>query len=234
MTPAVPPRRGPGRPRGAVIGATRDSVLDVAARLFGSTGYRGTSLADVAQAAGLSNAGLLHHFPSKEQLLVEVLRRRDLRDSMEFMFAAPQAISIWDSLEAMVGLARANSQRPGLVKLYSTVAGEATDDSHPAHGWLREHLGVAVGNLTAAFEAGKAAGTVRRDAPSASLARQCVAVLDGLQIQWLAFGNQDGGADGLVGAATPVEMSSDVRVFVDGLRSQWRLAGPRRAGTVGQ
>ena len=52
----------------------------MAARLFAATGYRGTSLADVAQAAGLSNAGLLHHFPSKEQLLIEVLRRRDEAD----------------------------------------------------------------------------------------------------------------------------------------------------------
>ena len=81
MTTAGSPRRGPGRPRGAVTGATRDHALDVAARLFAATGFRGTSLADVAHAAGLSNAGLLHHFPSKEQLLVEVLRRRDAADA---------------------------------------------------------------------------------------------------------------------------------------------------------
>ncbi len=34
----------------------------------------------VAEAAGLSQTGLLHHFPSKELLLAGVLQRRDEQD----------------------------------------------------------------------------------------------------------------------------------------------------------
>jgi hypothetical protein len=79
------------------------------------------------------------------------------------------------------------------------------------------------------LEAGKAAGIVRPEAPSASIARSCVAVLDGLQIQWLA-----GRADATESAAGPSggtsleidEMSADVRVFVDGLRALWELQAP--------
>lgn len=49
-----------------MTGQTRDTALEVAARLFGTSGYRGTSLGEIAQQAGLSNAGLLHYFPSKD------------------------------------------------------------------------------------------------------------------------------------------------------------------------
>ena len=170
-----------------MTGATRDLALDVAAQLSAATGYRGTSLADVAQAAGLSNAGLLHHFPSKEQLLVKVLRRRDAADAaaLQARGRGPEP-TVWDLLDSMVDLAELNSERLGMVRLYSTLSGEAIDADHPANGWLREHLSRGVADIYSALEAGKAAGIVHPEAPSASIARSCVALLDGLQIQWLA------------------------------------------------
>jgi AcrR family transcriptional regulator len=210
-----------------VTGATRDLALDVAARLFAARGYRGTSLADVAQAAGLSNAGLLHHFPSKEQLLVEVLRRRDVADAVALDAGRGPEPTAWDLLDSMVELAALNSERVGMVRLYSTLSGEAIDADHPAHDWLREHLSRGVADLYSALEAGKAAGLVRPEAPSASIARSCIALLDGLQIQWLA-GRVDppDSAPETSGAAAALdieEMSTDIRVFVDGLRSLWEL-----------
>ena len=229
MTTAATPRRGPGRPRGAVSGETRDLALDVAARLFGVSGYRGTSLADVAQAAGLSNAGLLHHFPSKQHLLIEVLRRRDEVDRAAFRFAQTTDTSdetVWNQLDSLVELSRTNSERPGMVKLYTTVSGEAIDADHPAHGWLRDHLGAAIEELYDAFEAGKVLGIVRPDAPSASLARSVIALLDGLQIQWLAARGRADGSSAEAPAARTIdidEMSRDVKVFVDGLRALWQL-----------
>jgi AcrR family transcriptional regulator len=199
-------------------------ALDVAARLFGASGYRGTSLADVAQAAGLSNAGLLHHFPSKQHLLIEVLRRRDERDRAAFRFAQSNHTSddtVWDQLDSLVELARTNSERPGMVKLYTTVSGEAIDADHPAHGWLRDHLSAGIKELYEAFEAGKTLGIVRPEAPSASLARSTIALLDGLQVQWLATRRPKDEAP-----AEIHEMSRDVKVFVDGLRVMWQLPAP--------
>lgn len=48
-------------------------ILDRAAGLFARRGYAKTSLQDVADAVGLSKAGLLHHFPSKDALHEAVL-----------------------------------------------------------------------------------------------------------------------------------------------------------------
>ena len=45
--------------------------------VFATVGYHKGSLRDVADRVGMSQAGLLHHFPSKEHLLEAVLTWRD-------------------------------------------------------------------------------------------------------------------------------------------------------------
>jgi AcrR family transcriptional regulator len=45
-----------------------EDILDRAAELFAQHGFAHTSLQDLAGAVGLSKAGLLHHFPSKDAL----------------------------------------------------------------------------------------------------------------------------------------------------------------------
>jgi AcrR family transcriptional regulator len=51
----------------------RARVLEVAAEVFHRNGYDNTSMSDVAQAVGLTKAGLYHHVASKESLLYTVL-----------------------------------------------------------------------------------------------------------------------------------------------------------------
>jgi AcrR family transcriptional regulator len=50
-------------------------VLDIASAVFGEHGYAGTSLARVAERAGITKSAVLHHFESKEALYVAVLAR---------------------------------------------------------------------------------------------------------------------------------------------------------------
>lgn len=52
-----------------------DSLLEVAVREFLRRGYDGTSMAELAAAAGLSKSSLYHHFPSKEEILGRALHR---------------------------------------------------------------------------------------------------------------------------------------------------------------
>jgi AcrR family transcriptional regulator len=54
-----------------------EGILDQAAGLFGRRGFAKTSIQDVADAVGLSKAGLLHHFPSKDALHQAVLAQGD-------------------------------------------------------------------------------------------------------------------------------------------------------------
>lgn len=56
--------------------AKRQSILDAAARLFAHHGYHATRMADIAEELGLQKAALYYYFPSKEALLVELIRTR--------------------------------------------------------------------------------------------------------------------------------------------------------------
>jgi AcrR family transcriptional regulator len=57
--------------------ATRERILDAAMHLFGEHGFRGTSVAAIEQAAGLTPGagGLYHHFRSKDAVLTAGLER---------------------------------------------------------------------------------------------------------------------------------------------------------------
>ena len=70
--------RKPGRPK-AGSEDKKARILSEALTLFSTRGYVATSLADIARAADISKAGLLHHYVSKDQLLAAVLDERDRR-----------------------------------------------------------------------------------------------------------------------------------------------------------
>lgn len=55
--------------------ATRESILDSAARMVRSRGIVGARVADVMKGAGLTVGGFYAHFPSKENLVDEAIRR---------------------------------------------------------------------------------------------------------------------------------------------------------------
>ena len=57
-------RRAPRRVR--QDRARRQEIVDAAVEVFATVGYHKGSLRDVADRVGMSQAGLLHHFPSKE------------------------------------------------------------------------------------------------------------------------------------------------------------------------
>src|SRR5262245_10872865 len=51
----------------------RREILEVSARLICQRGYEGTSMQEIAEALGLTKAGLYHHIATKEQLLLEIM-----------------------------------------------------------------------------------------------------------------------------------------------------------------
>lgn len=55
---------------------TKDKILDAAERLFGEQGYSETSLRHIIADAGVNLAAIHYHFGSKEDLLLQLIRRR--------------------------------------------------------------------------------------------------------------------------------------------------------------
>ena len=68
-------RLSPGRVvRHAAKTIPRDRILKAAARLFREHGYRGTTVRDIAEEVGILSGSLFHHFSSKEEILLEIMR----------------------------------------------------------------------------------------------------------------------------------------------------------------
>ncbi|WP_159941822.1 MULTISPECIES: TetR/AcrR family transcriptional regulator [unclassified Nocardiopsis] len=176
MTEPTPPpaaRRGRGRPPAT---ARREQIVSAALAEFAENGFRGSSLAAVAERVGLSQQGLLHHFPSKEALLVAVLARRDEVDGAELGEEA--------DLSGTARLVALNTERPGLVRLYSLLAAEAVTEDHPAGDYFRERyarLRTAIARNVRERHGERLAGGATPEQVAALL----VAAMDGLQLQWL-------------------------------------------------
>ncbi len=216
--PAAPTqRRGPGRPR-AGSEDKHERILNEAVALFGARGFAGTSLAEVAQAADISKAGLLHHFSSKEQLFAKVLERRD-RDMVATLLQDPDLDEDpWKLLDAFVRVVEHNSHHRSLVAIYTATAVAVLDAEHPAHSWVTTHLSMTIERFERAFERGKANGLVRADAPSAVIARTVTALSDGLQLQWLCSTTAGTEAPELLRTG----MVEEMRVYSEGLKQVYR------------
>jgi AcrR family transcriptional regulator len=52
---------------------SRRAVLDAALHLFSHLGYRGTTVREIAERAGLSTGNVYHHFPDKEAIFRELI-----------------------------------------------------------------------------------------------------------------------------------------------------------------
>ncbi|WP_329116810.1 TetR/AcrR family transcriptional regulator [Streptomyces sp. NBC_01465] len=157
----------------------RAEILRAALEVIAERGYRGASLAAVAERVGLTQQGLLHYFPTKEALLVAVLEARDRWDPG----ASGRTAEPW-SLELLGSLVEYNAMRPGIVQTFAALLGESVTEDHPARDFFtRRYVQVRASmadTLRKEYGDRLPGGLTPEDA-----APLLVAVLDGLQYQWL-------------------------------------------------
>lgn len=172
------------KPRGeyAKSSQTRTAILDAALEVFSQSGYRAGSLREVAERVGMSEAGLLHHFRSKSALLLALLDHRDDLSRARVDFDLPDGV---EALRALAELARFNAAQPGIVELYCTLSAEATAPSHPAHAYFVNRYEFVRKSVTGSFERVAAAGRLVDGVDPARAAVATIALMDGLQVQWL-------------------------------------------------
>lgn len=159
----------------------RAQIIEVATDVFGRQGYRQGSLKDVADEAGLTTPGLLHYFPTKEALLMDVLRQRaaDRQDARSRVYEESGLIA------AGRFVLEENLERPGFMRLYVTLAAEATDPEHPAHDYFVERYELSHRWFAERISHDIAIGVLSASIDVDALTSQLVAVMDGLQLQKL-------------------------------------------------
>jgi AcrR family transcriptional regulator len=165
--------------------AKREEILERALEVIAREGYRGASVKELADAVGLSQAGLLHYFDSKEELFTAIMRKRDEVDLAHFAPTLLETPSVDQLREGYVGVIRHNSDVPGLVQLYSQMAVDAADPQHPAHEFFLERGRNIREMFTTALTAHSEAGEITDRIDPGALSRILQAVADGLQLQWM-------------------------------------------------
>lgn len=155
----------------------REEILEAALEIVGRRGYRNASVREIADAVGLSPAGLLHYFGTKEQLFVEILRARDAHDTERF-----NGLEFMDSFLEVV---RHNADVPGLVELYTRLAAEAADPEHPARAFFLDRTAAVHAVARESLIADQQEGRIRADLDVEWIIRAGHALADGLQNAWI-------------------------------------------------
>lgn len=161
----------------------REDILRAATEIFGTRGYKSGSLTEIAEQVGMTHAGILHHFGSKNQLLLAVLDYRDEEDVKHLEGShPPEGMELFRHL---VDTAKLNSTRPGIVQTYAVLSADSVTDSHPAQDYFRVRftgLRVMISrSLAQVCEPEKMPSAAALDTAASAI----IGVMDGLQVQWL-------------------------------------------------
>lgn len=184
----------------------REEILRKALAVIDQEGYAAASVTRIAEVAGISKTGLLHHFGTKENLFTEVLRYRDELDATSF--DRPDA-TLAEVERSYLDVVQRNAEIPGLIELFARLGVEATDPDHPAHEFftrresaIRERIAETVSSTLGNAE--------RDDVDPDAVALIVMSVTDGLQQRWLLDPDVD-----MTGA-----LETLFRIFDTALRSE--------------
>lgn len=204
---ATPVIRGPYR-KGI---ERREQIVRTAAEVFGELGYVGGSLRAIADRVGASPATLIQYFGSKEGLLAAVLEDWTQQTGRSSLPESARGLAYFRQMRALMEF---HVEHRGLLELFITMAAEATNPGHPAREFIQQRYAMGLklwtGKLREAVADGEVA--VLTDAQIETEIRVLIAVLDGIELQWLL------GAD--------IDLPSLVGAYVDQAITRWQTGIP--------
>lgn len=166
----------------------RQEIVTAAAQIFGKYGYIGGSLRQIASEVGVSAATLVSHFEHKEGLLVAVLEHWKAESGG--VKAGAEGLDFFLRLPKLMQYHVANR---GMLELFITLSAEATNPDHPARQFIQAQNARTLerfsGQLRVAQE--EAGVDVMPDENVKEEIRTLMALMDGLELQWLLNGEID-------------------------------------------
>lgn len=161
----------------------RQQIIASAAAVFTEFGYHGGSMRQIALQVGVTPAALTRHFESKADLLVAVLEWwRNETDSV--MRPDVHGLAFFAELRSVM---RYHLDHRGLLELFLTLSTEAINASHPAAAFVRTRYARMAGDLSRELATAVEHREVRA-LSAAEIERDCrtlMAVMDGVELQWL-------------------------------------------------
>lgn len=171
------------RPYAALLAKGEDRkqrILTATQRLLRRNGWRGITLGQIAREAGVSSAGVLHHFTSKNQLLHAALDARDAYDEAKLV-----TLSGEDIVAQVTRSADRFREAPDLVGMFAVLLMENLDPEAPLHDRFLGRYRSAVETVAEGIRQGQCAGRYRADVDPDVKAVEIVAFLNGMETAWL-------------------------------------------------
>ncbi len=168
---------------------TRSSILDAAERLFQLHGVAGTSLQDIAEAAGVTRGAVYWHFEGKADLFNAMIERvrMPFDETSEAVDNAPAAMAVQRLREHLAFLLDRTQGDEQVRRVFSIATqmieynGELALVRERRLQWQADHVAMLERALTAA----RRAGQVRSTIPVKQVALGLHALVDGLLQNWL-------------------------------------------------
>ena len=160
----------------------RRDIIAAAVEVFSESGFRDGTLRTVAERAGMTHAGMRHHFPTKVGLLEAVLQWREEDTIARARITHPVGV---DVIRAWIASVAENTTRPALVELEAVLSAEAISTDNPAHEYFNDLYRRAEELLTRAFATVAERGELRAEIEPDVAARLLLSLTLGLQTLWL-------------------------------------------------
>jgi AcrR family transcriptional regulator len=165
---------------------SRQKIIDAAVDVFAEYGFHRFRIKEVAARVGLTEAGVLHHYASKEILLHAVLEYREQNSKQ--VIAHLEQLSGLEALSAFPEIAESIVTEPRRLQLYLLLEVEGlTPDSTTREFFVARNFANRVA-VTKYIEDAQSRGQFRVDVDADFLAREAVAFMDGIGLQWLTEG----------------------------------------------
>ena len=178
VTDGPPVKAAGARGSYAKTRARRRAIAEATLNLVLEKGHKAVLTSEVAKRAGLSEPGVLYHFPSKDDLLLAALR---LSDEYEW-----GSLPDGESVRQAPYRAAVSLQRTNIVRLHTAMFGESSNPGHPAHEYFKERWRHGDELMVESIRRLQSEGIVDPDLDPLRASRWIHAAWEGLQLQWIA------------------------------------------------
>ena len=168
------------QPRGR---ARREAILAAAVQLFSQRGFRGTGITGLAREVGITHVGLLHHFGTKQQLLLDVVAQRD--QAQAELIAHLRDLRGLQALRAVRLMGEDTVHDELHVRLFIVLIAENLQPTDPLNAYFRKRYARVRGFVADAIRTGRDDGEIRADADPDAIAAEVMSFVAGTNLHWL-------------------------------------------------
>ena len=143
--------------------AMREKILNTATQLFIQKGSEKTSMQDIAQTAGISKGAIYHHFKSKDEIVLAVLRSRQelMEKEMKQWLKATENLTGREQLQTIL---KSNLESQ-TARATDGIVGEYEKDAGFILTMMRDNLRIGAPLVSDIIKKGMADGSLRTQYP---------------------------------------------------------------------